>query len=258
VVTSADRLPTAATATARCALTAGAAIGLAFGTVGCVSTEQKATWAHIVDARIIASQRPTIVTRPGGQIAVTRVSLIRQGSRVAIAVSLSNRTGRVLNDIPISVGIRMRGGARRYLNRAAGLGYFQNHLAAIPARGRASWVFTARRVRRVSGRPFAVAGRPSVPPVTVAHTLPSVRAVLTPATEPSPGGRLRITVTNRSGVPQVQLPVYAVARSAHGDTAAGSATVANLGAGQSATTDLHLVGRAGRAPVQIEALPTLF
>jgi hypothetical protein len=256
VVISADRPATAATA--RWAWTAGAAIGIAVVTGGCVSTEQKSTWARVVDARIIASQRPTIVTRPGGEIEVTGVSLVREGSRVAIAVSLSNRTGRVLNDIPISVGVRMRDGARRYLNRAAGLGYFQSHLAAIPARGHTTWVFTTRRVRRVSGRPFAVTGRSSVPPVTVAHTLPSVRAVLTPAAGPSPGGRLRITVTNRSGVPQVQLPVYAVARSAHGATAAGSATVANLGAGQSATTDLQLVGRAGRTPVQVDALPTLF
>jgi hypothetical protein len=255
-VTSADRPRT--TVWPRWAGTAAAAAGLAVAAAGCVSTEQKAAWAHIVDARIIAGQKPIIVRRPGGEVVVTGVALVREGPRLAIAVSLSNRTRRVLNDIPISVGVRTRGGGRRYLNRAAGLGYFESHLAVIAAGGHATWVFTAQRVRRLSGRPFAVAGRESVPPVTVARTLPVVSAVISPAQSVTAGARLRITVTNRSAVPQVQLPVYAVARAGHGYVAAGSAQVASLGAGQSTTTDLRLVGRPGGAPVQTEALPTLF
>ena len=255
-MTSADH--PRATAWPRRAGTAVAAAGLAAAAAGCVSTEQKAAWAHVIDARIIAGQKPIVVRRPGGEVVVTGVALVREGPRLAIAVSLSNRTGRVLNDIPISVGVRTRGGPPRYLNRAAGLGYFESHLAVIPAGGHSTWVFTARRVRRLSGRPFAVAGRESVPPVTVARTLPAVSAVASPARSLTPGARLRITVTNRSAVPQIQLPVYAVARTGRGYVAAGTTVIASLGAGQSTTTELELVGRAGRAPLQLEALPTLF
>lgn len=225
---------------------------------GCVSTEQRAGWAHIEDARIIASQSSVIVRRADRQVRVTRVSMLDAGGRVAIAVGLRNTTSHPLNDLPISIGLSIARGATVYLNRAAGLDYFKTHVAEIPPRKAITWVFTGPRPRHFSGRPFAVAGSQTAPPITVADSIPSIRAVLSSARQPAGDRAVRVTVTNLSSIPQVGLQIYALARAAGRYSAAGSATVANLEAGNSTTTRVELVGRPRGAPVQLEALPTLF
>jgi len=223
-----------------------------------VSTEQKSAWAHIQDARIIASQSPLIVRRASREVRVIRVALLQAGDRLAIAVGLRNLTSHALNDLPISVGLRASGGARVYLNRASGLDYFKTHMSEIPAGATASWVFTGHRRRRLAGRPFAVAGSETLPPITVARSIPSIRAVLASASEPAGKDAVRVTVSNQSSVPQAELQVYVLALWAGRYTAAGNATVANLGTGNSTTTSVGLVGRPRGARVQLEALPTLF
>ncbi len=228
---------------------------------GCVSTQQKAGWAHIEAARIIASQASTLVRRPGDELRVTRVTMLRDGSRLAIAVGLRNATGHALNDVPISVGLRGRRGAVAYLNRAAGLDYFRTHVAEVPATASLTWVFTGRSPRHplgVGGRPFAVVGDETAPPTTVRRALPQIRAVLAPGTPSAGDGALRVTVTNLSAVPQPELQVYAIAGGTRGYAAAGSATVADLESGSSTTTSLGLIGHPGDARVRLEALPTLF
>lgn len=237
---------------------AGCVAWLGVALSGCVSTEQKATWLHVEDARIIASQRPTVVTRSGGQVQVTRVTLLRAGGRLAIAVELHNMTAQAVNDVPISVGLRSRNGARVYLNRASNLDYFKTHLAVIPARGSLTWVFTGRGRPGLEGRPFAVAGSESDPPVTVARSIPAVRARVATATASAGSGAVRVIVTNLSSVPQVGLQVYALAGDGGRYSAAGSTTVASLGTGQSTTTRVDLIGRVAGTQLQLEALPTLF
>jgi hypothetical protein len=235
---------------------AAGVLGLGVTVSGCVSSEQKSVWAHIQDARIIASQSPLIVRHPSHEVAVTRVALLRTGTRIAIAVGLRNTTSHAINDVPISVGLRAKGGARVYLNRASGLDYFKTHVAEIPAGGATTWVFTAHRARTLAGRPFAVAGNQTLPRITVARSIPSVRVVL--ASAPAGKDGIPITVTNLSSVPQSEFPVYALALSAGRYTAAGSTTIPALGTGSSTTTRVGLVGRLRGARVALEALPTLF
>jgi hypothetical protein len=232
------------------------ATALSVALSGCVSTQQKARWNEIANARIIASQNPTLVKHAASAIRVTGVSIVRQGDRFAIAVRLHNETTHPLNDLPISIGTVSRSGGRTYLNRAPNLDYFRTHVAVIPASATVTWVFTGRRRHPLSGRAFAVAGSRSSPPITVARAIPRVSTVI--AARASASGALRVTVINRSSVPQLSLQVYAVSAVAGRYSAAGSATVASLAAGKSATVSLVLIGRRPDPNVQIEALPTLF
>jgi hypothetical protein len=234
-----------------------AALALAALVAGCVSTQQKAAWLHVEDARIIASQSATVVPRPGDQAQVTRVSLLRGGPRLAIAVQLRNPTARAVNDLPISVGLR-RGRRRWLLNRAAGLDYFRTHVAAIAARSSVTWLFETTPPRGVAGRPFAVVGNEVRPPITVATTLPHIDAAVRRTTQAAGRLQLQVQITNRSPIPQDELPVYAVASSGDHLAAAGTATISRLDGGASTTVNLGLIGRADDAPIQLEALPTLF
>jgi hypothetical protein len=255
VVSSADRQRLRALVPPLAVVTLGA------GVTGCVSTQQKAGWAHIEAARTIVSQGSTFVRHAGDELRVTGVTLLHDGTRLAVAVGLRNVTGHALNDIPISVGLRGSGGAVVYLNRGAGIDYFRTHVAEIPSAGSLTWVFTGRRPRRplrLGSRPFAVVGDETAAPTTVGRALPRVRAVLATRSPAIGDGELRVTVTNLSAVPQPELQVYAIAAGARGYTAAGSATVAELGTGSSTTTSIGLIGRPSNARVRLEALPTLF
>jgi hypothetical protein len=234
-----------------------AGLVLAAALAGCVSTEQKAAWQHVEDARIIASQSATVVRRAGDQARVTRVSLLRGGSRLAIAVQLHNPAARAVNDLPISVGLS-RGRTRSLLNRAAGLSYFQTHVAVIPARSSITWLFETRSPRPSAGRVFAVVGNEARPAITVASQLPQIDAAVKHTTHAAGRLRLRVQITNRSSIPQAELPVYALASSGDRLAAAGSATVGLLDGGASTTVDLGLIGRAGNARIELEVLPTLF
>src|ERR1700722_13865692 len=109
-----------------------AAVGAALAFGGCVSSEQKAGWAHIESARIIASQNATVVGHPDPQVRVTRVSVVTGPGRVAIVVGLRNLSPHPVNDLAISVGLREPAHRSLYLNQRAGLSYFETHVAEIP------------------------------------------------------------------------------------------------------------------------------
>jgi hypothetical protein len=240
----------------RIAASALTATALAVAVSGCVSTQQKARWNEIANARILASQNPTVVKHAASDVRVTGVSIVRDGKRFAIAVRLRNATAHPLNDLPISIGTVSRHGSRTYFNRGPNIDYFKNHVAVIPASATVTWVFTGRRRQRPTGRVFALAGSPTSPPVTIARTIPAVSAAI--AAQAAGSRPLRVTVTNRSSIPQVSLQVYAVAPDGRHYSAAGSATVASLAAGKSATVKLGLIGRGPDPNVQVQALPTLF
>ena len=108
-----------------------------------------------------------------------------------------------------------------------------------------------------TGRPFAEVG---VTPLSepAAATLPRVEVTREPSVSSSATRRLSLSVSNRSGIPQVSVPVYAVAVRSGRVLAAGRATVAHLGTDGNATVHLTLQGSARHAGVRISVLPTIF
>jgi hypothetical protein len=100
---------------------------------------------------------------------------------------------------------------------------------------------------------FARVGARAEPDVSPGRVPPQIGAHLISER----GGLLRLQVTNRSQIPQPQLQLYAVTPGAGRTTAAGSTTVSQLGAGQTVTARLTLIGRPAGSP-ELEALPTLF
>jgi hypothetical protein len=224
---------------------------------GCVTTQQVAARARLVDARIRASQTPLRLTRQNPDVLVMRLSLVPGSGAVALAVQLRSTSIRSLTDLPISVGLSTRGGGRLYLNHSANLDYFQTHVASIPPHGLETWVYTSGRRLPGTGRPFAEVGVTQLPPPAAA-TLPRVEVTREPSASSSATRRLSLSVSNRSGIPQVSLPVYAVAVRSGRVLAAGRATVAHLGTHGKATVHLTLLGSARDAGVRISVLPTIF
>jgi hypothetical protein len=224
---------------------------------GCVTTQQVAARAQLVDARIRASQSPLRVTRQNPDVRVLRCSLVSGSGGVALAVQLRSTSTRSLTDLPISVGLRIHGGVKLYLNRSANVDYFDTHVVSIPPHGLLTWVYTSRRRLRDTGQPFAEVGVTQLPE-PVAATLPRVEVTRQPSGSPSAIRRLSLSVSNGSGIPQYSVPVYAVAVRGGRVLAAGRATVTHLGTHGRATVHLTLLGSARDASVRISVLPTIF
>ena len=231
-------------ASSACAVTLPVAVMLS----GCVSTQTTAARARLVNDRVLAATRPTEVVRPNPAVGVGAPVLIRSAAGTAVVIPVQNHSSSALTDLPISVGIRTRSGRTVFLNRSAGIDYFQTHVAAIPPGGLVTWVFTTSR-RVTVGRPFATVGFPQLHP-SLAGGLPRISA--------SWRGTASVSVTNQSAIPQDDLPVYVVAVRGGRDVGAARAAVAHLGTHGRATVTVNLPGGAGRATLYVIALPTIF
>lgn len=234
---------------------AGVAVVAGAGSLaGCATTMQKAARLRLNSARILASQNPTRVSTTGTAVTVTGITLIRSGHATAVVVTVRNAGDRAVSDLPISVGYRLAHHRDVYLNADASIAYFDAHLPAVSAGGSLTWVYTADRRLPAGARPFArVGSTPAVPDAAVDGS-PVIHARATPAT----GTLVDVAVHNLSGVPQYQLPVYAVAERDGRAVAAGQASLSELAGGASQTLQLRLLGRTGPAPVQVQAPATIF
>ncbi len=231
-----------------------ATLPVALVLTGCVSTQRIAARARLVSARELTSQSATEVTQANPNVTIGRLTLIRTHTGTAIVASLRNNASSTLTDLPISVGVHTHGSHPIYLNRSANLDYFDSHVAAIAPHGVTTWVFTTRR-RVPSGRPFATVGISALHSSTGAD-LPQIDASM--HTGRSAPGTFAVLVSNRSGIPQYDLPVYAVAVRAGRDVGAGRADVTHLGTGATTTVSITLLGVSQRATLRLIALPTIF
>lgn len=224
---------------------------------GCSTTQQTAARLRVNDARILASQLPTVVRGHDPAIEVIGLSLVRGSVGSALIVTLHNRAERPVSDLPISIGIIARH-RDVSLNDAAGVNYFQSHIPAIAARGTLRWVFTTPRRLLPESRPFAVVGLPTTPQLSVPRTLPDLDGRPIQGLAALRGGELQLSVQNRSSLPQYQLPVYATATRDGRYVAAGEAMIAELGGGAVAMLRLRLTGNADGASVSIQTPSTIF
>jgi hypothetical protein len=219
---------------------------------GCVSTQTTAARLRINNSRILASQVVTRVraTEVGGSTTVTAIRTLDRGK--AFVVTIVNDGRQPVSNLPISVGYRAHG-KTVYLNARVGLPYFADHTAEIPSRSTLRWVYPTG-VRLPSGaRPFAYVGSQASPAVAVDATAGvSARAVR------RKGSQWVVQLTNLTGIPQYQLPVYLYVRKGGRIIGAGEATIADLNGGATATALVTVIGTASAGNVAVAAPATIY
>jgi len=221
---------------------------------GCVSTQRIAARARLVSARELASQSTTEVAQANADVTVGRLTLIHTRTGTAVVASLRNNSSSTLTDLPISVGVH--GKHAVYLNRSANLDYFDSHIAAIGPHGVTTWVFTTRR-RVPGGRPFATVGVSQLHSSAGAR-LPQIDVSLRAGRSAPGSATVAVSVSNRSGIPQYDLQIYAVAIRGGRDVGAGRTAVTHLGTDATTTLSITLLGGTQRAALRLIALPTIF
>lgn len=224
----------------------GAAVLLA----GCVTTQDRNARAKLSAERQIAARDPLRLGARNPEVDVAGTALVRARGRTAVVVDLRSRAHTPLTDLPIAVGVRTRAGKTLALNGRSNLDWFETHVAAMAPGITTTWVFTARRRVPAGARAYARVGVPTSKPVTRAASLPRLQA------SDLGGGRVR--VRNGSDVPQVDLPVYAVARAGDRYVAAGRASIPKLRGDGEATVSVPLIGARTARQTQVHVLPTIF
>ncbi len=221
---------------------------------GCATTQQKAARLRLNDARILVSQTNTRVRGGSPTIAIARLTLVTAGRRTAFVVTVRNPARHAVSDLPISVGYRVARRRPVYLNAGANSSYFAAHLPAIAAGHSLTWVYAGRRLP-TGARPFArVGAKPSVS-VGKIEQLPTIHAATVGGLR---GDQLEVALRNISGIPQYQLPVYALLEHDGRTVAAGTASVGELAGGSTTTLRVRLLGRLTGASEALEAPPTIF
>jgi hypothetical protein len=241
-----------ADAVSRLAVVAGLT-GAAVLLAGCVTTQDRNARAKLSAERQIAAREPLRVGARNAQVDVVSATLVRGRGRArtaAVVVELRSRAHTPLTDVPIAVSVRTRGGKRLTLNGGRDLDWFETHVAALAPGATTTWVLTARRRVPPGARAYAQVGVPPAKPASKASSLPRLEA------SDLGGGRVR--VRNGSAVPQVDLPVYAVARAGGRYVAAGRASIPKLSGDGEVTLAVPLVGARNAPQTQVHVLPTIF
>lgn len=233
-----------------------ATLPVALVLTGCVSTQRIAARARLVSARELTSQSATEVTQANPDVTIGRLTLIRTHTGTAIVASLRNDASSTLTDLPISVGIRTPTNHSVYLNRSANLDYFDSHIAAIAPHSVTTWVFTTRR-RVPGGPPFATVGASQLHS-SAGGRLPQIDVALRAGRSAPARATVAVSVSNRSGIPQYDLQIYAVAIRGGRDVGAGRIGVTHLGTNATTTLSITLLGRSQGATLRLIALPTIF
>jgi hypothetical protein len=234
----------------RLAVLAGLSAGAAVLLTGCVTTQDRNARAKLSAERQIAAREPLRLGARNAEVDVATAALVRARGRTAVVVVLRSRARTPLTDLPIAVGVRTRAGKTLALNGGRNLDWFATHVAALAPGTTTTWVFTARRRVPAGARAYAQVGVPA--PVTAS------RAASLPDLQVSDAGGGRVRVRNGSAVPQVDLPVYAVARAGNRYVAAGRASIPKLSGDGEVTVAVPLIGARNARETQVHVLPTIF
>lgn len=234
-------------------LVCGGATLLMFGASGCESTQEKSARLE-AQAQAVEREKGLAIARQSRFVRPSEPAVLSDENGTAVALTLVNRRGTPLRDVPVAIDVLDRRNRTVFRNDAPGLERTLVSAPLVPGDGRVIWVNDqvlasgdAARVRVRTGD-----GRPAprrVPRIEVGR--PRLEA------DPVSGVAAVGRVTNRSRVLQRDLNIFAVAERRGRVVAAGKAQVKRLRPGRSATYSVFFIGNPRGARISVYAPPTV-
>lgn len=241
---------------------------------GCESTFDQNARAKLTAQRDLGTRTAAEVTERTADVRVEGVHLLRDQVSTAVVVDLRSEADRILTDLPITVGV-VRDGRKIVLNRSSEIEWFGKHVPAITPGGTTTWVFRSPPGRggKAGDEPFVRVGAPSRLAPQNVTALPPLRATSAPTAEaplpttpgeprepkrPPAPGFARAQIVNGDGVPQLRLPVYAVARDGDEVVAAGVALIEEVPRNTTTSIDIPLTRARDGGTITAFTTPTIF
>ena len=227
---------------------------IVIGVSGCETTQEQS--AKI--ARSLGHQSAlSSTTRLGARSSTVRIEqavLLTSAGQSAVALKLTNTSAQAQVDFPVLVEVRDAGGRSVYRNDTTGIEPSIQHFAALGPHATAWWV--DNEVLASGGVPKTATGQLGASTVRAPSTLPSITTAGVSATDSFPGPHVSVTVRNRSGIAQRQLPVYAVALKDGQVLGAGRAIVPALAPGVAVAVQVPMVGAVAGSTISLAVPPT--
>jgi hypothetical protein len=228
---------------------------LALALAGCESTQERSAKLKAQAKHLALTTTGLQITHTSTQVAVLGAVALEGSEGAAVAVTLRNRSSRVLHDVPIAVTVTDASGRAVYQNNAAGLEAALTAVPSIAARATITWVDD--QVPKTGAGAHASARVGEAP--ASGGSLPALSVSGVQATEdPTNGNGARATLTNRSTVAQHGLVVFALARRAGRIVAAGRAVLPEVPAGGQAPVQVYFTGEPRGASYELVPSATTF
>lgn len=218
----------------------------------CQSSQDKAK--EIQAQAVAAAPKPLVIPKPNKDVKVLGTTVLHDQNGDAVVVEVQNETNQTLVDVPILIDIKDAKGKTIYKNDTAGLDFALNHIAVLEPHQTFAWVNDQVQPSGIPKSGKAVVGEPeSKPPAKLPELVVSPPRL----GHDISGAKVTGTVTNRSGIDQSQLVLFAVARSGGRIVAAGRGLIKKSKVGaQPAPYVIFFIGNP-TGDVTIQAPPTV-
>ena len=223
-----------------------------FALTGCQSTQDKAR--ALEELAEEHAPKPLVIGKESRDIKVLDTTLLSDENGDAVVVTLKNEGKQTLINAPILVDLRA-GKKSVYTNDVPGLEVALNHVPLIKPGETVDWVND--QVDPIS-KPDDVKVTVGDPETPAPGELPDVEVSDAQTESTSLGPKAVGRVTNKSQIDQLQLVLFAVARSGDRVVAAGRGGVKKLKAGSPRPFSIFFIGDPAGADLTVTAPPTTF
>jgi hypothetical protein len=238
----------------RAAALAVGALALAGSLSGCETTAEKSARLERTAHRERPVEHGLTIAKPSTDVQVLSATIVHGAEGNAAVVTLRNRSGHTLKDVPIAIAVKDAHGSTLFQNNTPGLEAALTSLASLAAHGEATWIDDQVQA---SGTPASVTATVGEAPTANGST-PHIEVQGVHISEEGGGTGAAGTVRNHSNVTQQNLVVYVLARRGGKVIAAGRAVLPEVGAGASLPFQAFLQGSPAGARLQASAPPSTF
>jgi hypothetical protein len=228
---------------------------LALVLTGCETTAQKSATlerAALKKAHGVAKATGLKIHEQSRNVDVVSTTILHSPEGTAAVVALRNRSTRAVGDSPLLISVRAGNGTITYSNDVSGLAHSLVSAPLIPPHGEVIWVDDQVQSASTPANVTARVGEGS----TLASPVPRIDVEGGKLVREAGSASAEGIVTNRSGVEQKELSVYAIARRSGRTVAAGRAVLPTLAAHGSDRFQIYFIGDPTGARLQLSAPAT--
>jgi hypothetical protein len=221
---------------------------------GCESTAEKSAKLERVAKHVTVQEKGLSITRHSRKVRVLGTAVVHSSEGTAATVTVQNRTGAALREVPLAVAVKDAKGHTTAQNDAGGLESALVSVSSIGPHATLTWVDDQLPSAGAATNASASVGEaPAAGGPAPKLTIEGQRL-----TEEAGGALATGTVTNHSSIEQSKLVVFAVVRRGASVLAAGRAVLPQLAAKASMPFQAYLIGDATGGKLELAAPPTTF
>jgi hypothetical protein len=221
---------------------------------GCESTQDKSARLAKEGGGAV-HERGLTVGRQNPDVKIVSTATVQDKNGTAVVVDMRNTGRRVLANLPVGIDVKGPAGKSLFRNNAAGL---EQTLIEAPLLFPGKDLLWVNDQVSVASKPQRVDARVGREKKRVAGSLPKLEITNVKVTnDPVDGPEASGSIVNKSGIEQLKLIVFGVARSGRKVVAAGRGQVNRLKAHKKARFTIFFIGDPRRGRLTLSAPPTV-